>query len=71
MTFGIEQPRDRLRCSQCRSENVWGRGGKARTFRTVPIGLKPAFVALQVSRVKCFAGDVVRQVKIGVADPKK
>jgi transposase len=69
--FRIDQPRDRLRCSQCGSEDVWCRGSKERTFRTVPIGLKPTFVSLDVRRVKCFACDVVRQVKIGFADPKK
>ena len=71
VTFCIQQPRERLRCSQCGSEDVWVRGSKERTFRTVPIGLKPTFVTLDVSRVKCFACDVVRQVKIGFADPKK
>jgi len=40
-------------------------------LRTVPIGLKPTFVTLEVKRVKCFACDVVRPVKIGFADPKK
>ncbi len=71
VTFHIDQPRDRLRCSQCGSEEVWGRGGIERTFRTVPIGLKPTFVTLRVARVKCFACDIVRQVKVGFADPKK
>jgi transposase len=71
VTFRIEQPRDRLRCSQCGSSDVWGRGGKERTFRTVPIGLKPTFVTLRVARVKCFACDIVRQVKVGFADPQK
>src|SRR5664279_3055806 len=71
VTFRIEQPRDRLRCSQCGTEDVWGRGGIERTFRTVPIGLKPTFVTLRVARVNCLACDTVRQVKIGFADPKK
>ena len=44
VTFHIEQSRDRLRCSQCGTEDVWGRGWIERTFRTVPIGLKPTFV---------------------------
>ena len=71
LTFRIEQPRDRLRCSQCGSADVWGRGGKERVFRTVPIGLKPTFFSLRVARVKCFACDIVRQVKVGFAAPKK
>jgi transposase len=69
--FRIEQPRERLRCSECGYENVWIRGHQERTFRTVPIGLKPTSVTLDVARVWCPACDSVRQVKIGFADPKK
>src|SRR5579862_1977000 len=69
--FQIEQPRERLRCSQCHGEDVWVRGHEVRTFRTVPIGSKPTFVTLEVARVWCPACDGVRQVKIGFADPKK
>jgi transposase len=71
VTFRIEQPRERLRCSQCGCEDVWSRGHEERTFRTVPIGLKPAFVTLDVARVWCPSCDIVRQVKIAFADPKK
>jgi transposase len=69
--FRIEQRRDRLRCPHCRSEDVWVRGHETRTFRTVPIGAKPTFVTLDVARVWCPRCDIVRQVKIGFADPKK
>jgi transposase len=69
--FRVEQPRDRLRCPACHSDDVWVRGHEERTFRVVPIGGKPAFVSLDVARVWCPACDVVRQVKIGFADPKK
>jgi hypothetical protein len=31
--FRIDQPRDRLRCSQCSSENVWIAGRTERGFR--------------------------------------
>jgi transposase len=71
VTFHIEQPRERLRCSQCGCEDVWSRGHEPRTFRTLPIGSKPTFVALNVARVWCPDCDVVRQVKIGFADPMK
>jgi transposase len=69
--FRIEQPRERLRCSECGSDHVWIRGHQERTFRTVPIGLKPTSVTLDVARVWCPACASVRQVKIGFADPKK
>jgi transposase len=70
-TFRIEQPRERLRCSQCRSPEVWAQGGVERTFRALPIGSQPTFVDFKVPRVLCFACGKVRQVKIGFADPKK
>lgn len=71
ITFGIEQPRERLRCSQCGSDEVWCQGGIDRTFRTLPIGGKPVFVQLKVARVYCFHCACHRQVKVGFADPKK
>ena len=71
VTFRIEQPRERLRCSQCGCDDVWKRGCQERTFRTLPIGLKPTFVTLDVARVWCPVCDGVRQVKVGFADPKK
>src|SRR5260221_5014664 len=69
--FRIEQPRERLRCSQCRSEEVWAQGGSERFFRTLPIGNQPTFLEFKVPRVCCFACGKVRQVKIAFADPKK
>jgi transposase len=71
VTFRVEQRRDRLRCPQCGSDDVWVRGHQERTFRTVPIGAKPTQVTLDVARVWCPDCDIVRQVKIGFADPKK
>jgi transposase len=69
--FHIEQPRERHRCSICGSAEVWDQGGVDRTFRTVSIGAKPAFVQLKVPRVLCFECGLVRQVKLGFAEPKK
>lgn len=71
VTFRIEQPRERHRCSTCGSAEVWDQGGVERTFRTVPIGSKPTFVKLKVPRVLCFNCGVIRQVKVSFADPKK
>jgi len=70
-TFRIEQSRDRLRCSDCRSEEVWAQGGVERTFRSLPIGSQPTFIEFKVPRVLCFGCGKVRQAKIGFADPKK
>jgi transposase len=71
VTFRIEKPRERHRCSLCGSDEVWDQGGVERTFRTVPIGHKPTFVTLKVPRVFCFPCGTLRQVKLGFADPKK
>jgi transposase len=71
VNFRIEQQRERLRCPQCGCAEVWIRGHQERTFRTLPIGLKPAFVTLDVARVWCPVCDTVRQVKVGFADAKK
>jgi transposase len=70
-TFRIEQPRDRLRCSECRSDQVWAQGGVERSFRALPIGNKPTFIDFKVPRVLCFECGKVRQVKIAFADPRK
>src|SRR5258707_6541368 len=70
-TFRIEQPRERLRCSQCGSEAVWAQGGIERFFRALPIGNQPTFLEFKVPRVLCFACGKVRQVKVAFADPKK
>jgi transposase len=70
-TFTIEQPRERLRCSQCRSDAVWAQGGVARYLRTLPIGQQPTFLEFKVPRVCCFACGTARQVKVPFADPKK
>jgi transposase len=69
--FRIEQPRQRLRCPECGSDNVWAQGGVERSFRGLPIGHQPTFLELKVPRVYCFGCCQTRQVKINFADPKK
>src|SRR5438128_2578910 len=63
--FRIEQPRERLRCSHCGSqEDLWLQGGVERSFRTVPIGKRPIFIDFKVPRVWCGPCGKSRQVKI-------
>jgi transposase len=71
VTFTIDKPRDRLRCSNCGDDDVWAQGGEERSFRTLPIGSKPVTLKLKVPRVLCFACGKVRQVKVGFAAPRK
>src|SRR5260370_2818547 len=69
--FRIEQPRERLRCSQCGSPAVWIHGRTERIFRTLPIGGQPTGIVFDVPRLCCLRCHAVRQVKLGFADPKK
>jgi transposase len=69
--FRIDQPRERLRCPQCRSDDVSARGGVERSFRMVPIGRMPVLLHFKVPRVHCFACGQTRQVRLGFAEPKK
>ena len=71
VTFTLKQPRESYRCPECGSEDVIGRGVTPRTFRTVPIGSKPVFLAFSVPRVECRSCGVVRQVKLRFADPRR
>jgi transposase len=68
--FHIEQPRERLRCSNCHSADVHRQGGVNRFFRTVPIGKHPTVLRFKVPRVHCNSCGLQRQVKISFADPK-
>jgi transposase len=70
VTFTISQPRESYRCSQCGSEDVIGRGGHDRRFRTLPIGGKPVYLAFWVPRVECRGCGGVRRVKVGFADQR-
>jgi transposase len=71
LIFTIEQPRDRLRCPTCGSLVVHAQGHADRLLQTVPIGLKPTYVFLQVPRVICFRCEQTRQVKVPFADPRR
>ena len=68
--FTIEQPRESYACPVCGSADVIGRGQNCRRFRTVPIGRKPAYLRLAIPRLECRNCGVVRQMKIGFADPR-
>jgi transposase len=69
--FSIEQPQESLCCPLCDSAKVTRRGGEWRTFRTLPIGGKRVTITLHVARVECVPCQVVRQVSLGFADPRR
>jgi transposase len=69
--FSIEQPREALRCPLCDSPEVTRRGEEWRTFRLPPIGSKRVTITLPVAKVECATCEVVRQVSITFADPRR
>jgi transposase len=69
--FTLEQPRESYGCPECGSHDVIGRGATPRTFRTVPVGGKPVFLAFAVPRIECRSCGAVRRVKLGFADPRR
>jgi len=69
--FRVEQPRERLRCAACESQNVVLRGRNERLFRHVPIGGKQVWIQFAVPRVGCQDCGCVRQVKLTFADPRR
>lgn len=69
--FHIEQPRHKLRCAHCGSENVTRQGSRERVFRSLPIGRRPMLVYLDVAHVRCAKCGVTRQVSVPFADGKR
>jgi len=69
VVFVIETKPERLCCAACGFGEVVKRGRTVRCFRTVPIGHKPTSLLLPVQRVGCRRCGVVRQIRLGFADP--
>jgi len=69
--FWLEQDRFSLRCPECGSYHVKRQGKVMRSFRTVPIGLKPVWLHLAVQRVRCLLCNVLRQVHLGFASSRR
>lgn len=61
----------RPRCSVCGSEEVVKDGTYERTIRLPPIGLRPVFAVLPVSRLRCRSCGVKRQAEVRFAAPMK
>jgi len=69
--FTVRQNFQALTCSSCGSGQVIRRGQVWRRFRSLPIGLRPVWVSLAIQRVCCIACGLVRQVRVGFADPRR
>ena len=69
--FSIRQSRNNLRCAACGSDQVICRGKVNLRFRSIPIGLKPVWIVLAIQRVSCMACGLLRQSKLGFANPRR
>jgi transposase len=69
--FTVGLPRERLRCPRCGSAAVHAQGHKDRFLQTIPIGLKPTFLLVQVPRVLCFNCATTRQATVPFAEPRR
>jgi len=68
--FVMEHKKDKLRCPECEKKDIILKGLVRRRFRTIPIGSKPVYMDLDVQRIECKRCNIIRQVKLGFADPK-
>jgi transposase len=69
--FTIYQEPETYRCSSCGSAAVISRGQVNRHFRSLPIGNRQTYLAFAVPRVECKACELVRQVDVSFADPRR
>lgn len=66
------RPKKRLvRCTCCKSRNVIRRVRHERWPRTVPIGLKPVWLCVDVPRVQCRECGRTRRIDIGIAGRRR
>jgi transposase len=69
--FHIEPADKMVCCSECGSYDVIRRGSKERWFRSVPIGTRLTWLIATLPRVECRDCHVVRQIKLGFAEPRR
>jgi transposase len=66
----IEPQPHRICCSECGSREVIRRGQKQRWFRHLPIGSACTWLIASLPRVECQSCGLVRQVSLGLAEPR-
>lgn len=69
--FSIEKDPSTLRCPCCNGRHVHRRGSLLRWFQALPIGRKTVYITLHIPRVECHDCGIVRQIKIGFANPRR
>lgn len=68
--FCVEPKDQTVLCPACGKAHVLRRGSKIRQFKGLPIGRKPVFIESKVQRVFCEDCGIVRQARLGFADPR-
>lgn len=71
VVFTVRQRPHTCRCPRCGSRRIIHHGHEPRSFKTVPIGHKPARIVLPIPRVECRCCGVTRQVTLPFADPRR
>lgn len=70
VVFTVLRKKFYLRCPVCKSKRIIKHGSLPRWFHTLPIGKKAIYIKTEVHRVECRECKVIRQAKIGFADPR-
>lgn len=71
MIFYVRPKAKLVRCPCCKSWDVIRRGSSERWLRTVPIGFKPVWLAVDVPRIECRTCACVRRIDVGIAEPRR
>lgn len=58
-------------CPVCGCSEIIRRGSFTRMLRTVPIGCKPVWLEIEAPRVECRRCEIVRQIDLRIAEPKR
>ncbi len=69
--FVVQTHPSQIRCPECDSRRVIRKGAQTRHLKTLPIGKKQVVLVTIIQRIRCLECQCVKQVKLGLADPKK
>ena len=69
--FNIQAKPSLLVCPSCGSKDAVKGGYVSREIKTLPIGRKPVVLGLDIPRIKCSQCSCIRQIELGIADPKR
>lgn len=67
----VEPQPHRVCCPQCGSREVIRRGEQVRWFRNVPVASDCTWLIVTLPRVECRACQIVRQIPLGLAEPRR